>query len=87
VPHYAARNVSSHLQACLKKLHWQLRPFRRLTHGKNILLLCCGDACRKKSLIPTLLPETRITKSPLTTIHVNACSLLRHFEDSLPCVY
>ena len=80
MPRYAACNVSSHLRACLRKLRWQLRLFRRLTRGKNILLLCCGDVERNPGPNPAARNKNN-KESPLTTIHINARSLLRHFED------
>ena len=83
VPRYAASNVSSHLRDWMKKNRW---PFSRpwmFTRGRNTLLLRCGDVERNPGPDTATRSETRkgYERNQLVIIHVNARSLIRHFDD------
>ena len=79
-PHYAASNLSSHLRNWMKK---------RRTRSKNTLLLRCGDVERNPGTDNAARSEKRKgnEKNQLVIIHVNARSLIRHFDNvSLLCL-
>ena len=57
VPRYTASSVTSYLCEQMKILHWHLLLHRRITQGKGILLLCCGDV--EPNLEPAALDNIR----------------------------
>jgi hypothetical protein len=64
----------------LKKWYWQLLLFSKLNRGKNILLLRCGDVERNPGPDPAARKKKN-KEAPLTVIHLNTRSLIRHFDD------
>ena len=86
VPHYTASNVTSHLREQMKIFHWHLLLLRRISQGKGILLLHCGDV----ELNPgpfSVGQDRRLekrdpkTKKTLRLVHLNARSVVQHFDD------
>ena len=74
----------SHLRECRKKCLRQLLLLERLARCREILLLRSGDVEKNPgpAAIAAATNETQIKKNKLlTAIHVNARSLLRHYDD------
>ena len=82
VPRYTASNVSLHLCDWMKKNQWQFSRPWMFTRGRNTLLLCCGDVERNPGSDTATRSKTRkyYEKNQLVIIHVNARSLIWHFD-------
>ena len=81
-PRYAAPSEFSHLRECRKRWLWQLSLLESLARSRNALLLRPGDVEKNPGPAAATTADSQSKKSKLlTVIHVNARSLLRHFDD------
>ena len=86
VPRYTVSSVTSHLHEQMKILHWHLLLLRRITQGKGILLLRCGDVepnpgpCNVKQDLPMEKGDLK-TKKTLRLVHLNVQSVVWPFDD------
>ena len=72
----------SHLRECRKRWLWQLSLLESLTRSRNALLLWPGDVKKNPGPAAATTADSQSKKNKLLiVIHVNACSLLRHFND------
>lgn len=79
LPRYVGSNISSHLREWERRSRWQFSILRSLVCGRATLLLRCGDVEGNPG--PAAPAEKKPKKDFLTVIHVNAHSLLKHFDD------
>ena len=79
---FRAKSSISHLRNSRKKALWTVTMLRNFSRGYNILLLRAGDVERNPGPSNDVCRTRKVDqKKMLTIIHLNARSLLCHFDD------
>ena len=81
-PHYAPLSEFLHLRKCKKQWFWQLLLLQSLARIWNALLLRPGGVEKNPGPAAAAAAEAQLKKNKfLNMIHVNARSLLWHFDN------